>query len=299
MKTKFTLAAILLGFAFATSSCKKDNETDTAFKADQQVTKDQNQADHEAEDVSALQDDLMAANEAKLSGRMAVNDTTYTFPFDSCATVTIIPKGSNATGKVTVDYGSGCQGRDGRYRKGIISWTFTDRLRKPGAVIITSFLNYGVKRINSEAYVMVDNASTKITTNMSSNEPVGGNTTIQLKREVGMKLIFSDNTTFTYLGTKNLVWDLGALGYRWDNVYTLKAGSNLTGIDRQGREYTMTVNNDVVRKASCALAGIFKPVSGKVTITNNTKTKVVDFGDGTCDNTVTISINGKATRTRW
>mgnify|MGYP001023429099 CR=1 FL=1 len=58
MKTKFTLAAILLGFAFATTSCKKDNETDAAFTADQQVTKDQNQADNEAEDVSAMQDDL-------------------------------------------------------------------------------------------------------------------------------------------------------------------------------------------------------------------------------------------------
>jgi hypothetical protein len=46
MKTKFTLAAILLGFAFATYSCKKDDETDTAFTADQQVTKDQNQADN-------------------------------------------------------------------------------------------------------------------------------------------------------------------------------------------------------------------------------------------------------------
>jgi len=283
-----------------TASCKKDDEnTDAGFTADQEVTKDQNQTDNEVEDISAMQDDLMASNETKLYARVAVVDTTYTIPFDSCATVTIIPKGTNPTGKISVNYGTGCQGRDGRYRKGIIEWTFTDRIRKPGAVLTTKFISYGVKKTNSDSYIMVDNASTKITTNMSSNEPIPGNTTFQLRRDIGMKLIFPDNSTFSFLGTKDLVWDLGVLGYRWDNVYTMKAGSNLTGVDRKNRNYTMTVNTDVVRKASCSLAGVFKPVSGKLTITHDAKTKVVDFGDGTCDNSVSVTINGKITRTRW
>lgn len=299
MNMKFLIPIAIFGLLVSTTGCKKDKEdSDAVFSADQQVSKDQNSADNEAEDIGAMQDDLMASNESKLMARIAA-DTVYTFQFDSCATVTLVPKGNNATGKVTVNYGTGCQGRDGRFRKGIVEWTFTDKLRKPGAVVTTKFIGYGVRAASSPAYTMIDNASTKVTTNTSSNEPLPGNAVITLKRDIAMKLVFPDNTTFNYIGTKNLSWNLGLLGYRWDNVYTLKAGSNLTGTDRQNRAYTLTVNQDVVRKASCALVGVYKPVSGKLTITHNSKTKVMDFGDGTCDNSVSVTINGKLTRTRW
>ena len=93
--------------------------------------------------------------------------------------------------------------------------------------------------------------------------------------------------------------NVGQLGNRWDNIYITKAGSKQSGIDRKGREYNMEVNVDVVRKAECALAGIYKPVSGQITISHETKTKVVNFGNGICDNTVDITINGKKTKTRW
>lgn len=299
MKTNAILSLLAFSLMLSLGSCKKDDDTDAIFAADQQVSKDQNQADNEVEDVSAMQDDLMAQNEARLYARTNVNDTVYTFPFDSCATVTLVPKGSNATGSITVDYGTGCQGRDGRFRKGIVKWTYTDRLRKPGAVVTTTFQNYAVKPLNASEYVQIDNASNKITTNLNTVEVSQEIPTLKLRREVNMILRFSDNSTFSWAGTKNVEWNLGILGYRWDNVYTLKAGSQLQGTDRIGRTYGLLVNLDVVRKASCSLAGIFKPVSGQVSITHDDKSKVVDFGDGNCDNTVTITINGKRTRTRW
>jgi hypothetical protein len=300
MKTNFFITALLLGLSISFSSCKKDSEdTDSVFNADQQVSKDQNQIDHESEDVGAMQDDLMAANEGRLFARTAVTDTVYTFPFDSCATVTLIPKGNNPTGKITVDFGTGCQGRDGRFRRGKIEWTFTDRLRKPGSVIETRFINYGVKPQNASEYINIDNSSTKTTTNLSTSEAFNDNSILLFRRDINMKLNFSDNTSFTYSGTKNLKWDLSILGYRWDNTYTLNAGSQLSGTDRQGRPWSMTVNTDVVRKAACALSGVYKPVSGTLTILHGNKTKFIDFGNGACDNSITITINGAVRRTRW
>lgn len=299
MKTNAILSILTLSLMLGLTSCKKDNDESGIFNADQQVSKDQNQADNEIEDISAMQDDLMAQNEARLYARTNVSDTIYRFNFDSCATVTLVPKGSNATGSITVDYGTGCQGRDGRFRKGIVKWTFTDRLRKPGAVVTTTFQNYAVKPLNASEYIQIDNNSSKITTNLNTVEVSAEIPTLKLRREVNMILRFSDNSTFSFAGTKNLEWNLGILGYRWDNIYTFKAGSQLQGTDRVGRAYGMLVNNDVVRKASCALAGVFKPVSGQLTITHDSKTKVVDFGDGSCDNVVTVIINGKRTRTRW
>lgn len=300
MKTTSFLKTVFLGVLVSTLGCKKDkdNSSDTVA-TEMQVSQDQNQADNEVEDVASLQDDVMAQFETKLNGRSAVGEPDSTFPYADCATVTITPKGTNPTGRIKVDFGNGCLGADGRYRKGIIYWTFTDRIRKAGAVIVTTFENYGVKKDAASNYVMVDNSSTKVTTNESDADVSLTNTTVRFKREVNMKMIFSDNTAFIFSGTKHVQWELNTLGYRWDNVYTLKSGSGLQGIDRLGRNYTLTVDQDVVRKASCALAHVYKPVSGKITIQHNAKTKVIDFGDGNCDNQITITINGTVTRTRW
>jgi hypothetical protein len=240
----------------------------------------------------------MAENESKL-GRIAVDGDTLTASYDNCGMVYLIPKGTNPTGTIWVDFGTGCLGADGRTRKGIIRWTYTDRLRKPGAIITTQFLNYAVKPAGESDFIAVDNSSTKVTTNESTSEISSTNSLMSLKRVINMKLNFADNTNFTWMGTKNLTWDLGQLGNKWDNVYTLKSGSGLSGTGRQGQPYTLTVNNDVIRKTSCQLIGVFKPVSGKITIQHNSKTKVIDYGNGTCDNSVSVTVNGVLRTFRW
>ena len=296
MKTNGFLKLAVIGFAVLTLGCKKDkdeNMSDTA--TEMQVTSDQNEADTDVEDVATMQDDIMASHESAL-GRAAVDSI---FTYESCAIVTITPKGNNATGNIKVDFGEGCVGQDGRTRKGVINWSFTERLRKPGAVVVTSFQNYAVKPIGAANFIMIDNASTKVTTNESTTEPTIESAVLNLKRDLNMKLVFPDANTFTYTGTKHVAWDLGVLGNRWDNIYSVKVGSTLSGTGRGGKAYTWTVNTDVVRKTACQLLGIFKPVSGVVTIQHNNKTKVVDFGDGNCDKTVTITINGTRTITRW
>jgi hypothetical protein len=294
---KFCLVAAASGLML--SSCKKDSEQPDTFSEDQQVGIDQNQADNEAEDVSNLEDQVMDANEAKINGRLASDSVVVPFDSSSCTMVTIIPKGNNPTGKITIDFGTGCLCRDGRTRKGKIISVFTDRVRKQGAVVQTSYEGYGVTKRGSTEFVMLDNSSTKKTTTVSAPEQLVNNSVLSISRELNMKMQMSDGLTFSYAGTKNIQWDLGMLANRWDNVYTTKAGSSLSGTDRKGRNYTLMVDTDVVRKAECAFIGVYKPVSGQITISHNTKTKVLNFGDGTCDNTVDVTINGKKTRTRW
>ena len=63
MKINAILSILSVSLLLGLASCKKDDESDAIFAADQQVSKDQNQADNEVEDVSAMQDDLMAQNE--------------------------------------------------------------------------------------------------------------------------------------------------------------------------------------------------------------------------------------------
>ena len=114
-----------------------------------------------------------------------------------------------------------------------------------------------------------------------------------------MKMIFSGGSSFTHKGTKSIKLELYELGYKWDNVYTLLAGSEITGKDKRGKAYTWTATTNIVRKATCALVRKYKPVSGILTITHENKTKVIDFGNGDCDNEVTVTISGKTKRSRW
>jgi hypothetical protein len=292
MKTTSYIRLAILGLAISTFGCKKDDKDPDTFTADQEVAVDGNRAETESEDVSGMEEDIMGRDIN--FGRIA---TDSVFQYDNgCGTVTIIRKGNNSTGKVTIDFGAGCVGKDGRTRKGKIEWTFTDRIRKPNAVIVTSFINYGVKKPGGEDFVMIDNASKKTTTNTSQVESVN---TLNIKRDLDMKLNFSDGASFTQKGTKDIKLELNVLGNRWDNVHTVLAGSVVTGNDRRGRTYTWTATSDIVRKSACALQTIYKPVSGILTIANDSKTKVIDFGNGNCDNEVTVTINGKLRKTRW
>jgi hypothetical protein len=299
MKMKLFLLAAAAGLAF--TSCKKDSETPDTFNDDQIVAYDQNQADSEADDVSNLENQIMEANDSKINGRIATDSVVVPFDTANCAQVTIVPKGSNPTGTITINFGStGCLCKDGRRRKGKITSVFTDRIRTQGAVINTSYENYGVTRRGSSDFVMFDNSSTKKTTTTSAPAEISDNAILGITREVNMKMMLPAGSTFSYTGSRQMVWDLGQLANRWDNVYTTKAGSSQSGVDRKGRNYTMTVDTDVVRKAECAYAGFYKPVSGQITIQHDSKTKVVNFGDGsTCDNEVDVSISGKRRKMRW
>jgi len=293
MKTIQYFQFAILGLVFATAGCKKDKDSEPdTFAADQQVAVDGNRADHESEDVSGLEDDIMSKSDISFARTATEGDTNFSY---DCATVTLVRRGSNPTGKLTVDFGTGCVGSDGRTRKGIIEWTFTDRLRNPNAIISTTFKDYGVRKNSSDNYVMVDNASTKKTTNMNE---VASTTSIVLKREIDMKLNFTDGTSFSHKGTKNIVLTQLS-GDRWTRVHTVLAGSQQNGTDRKGRNYVMSVSKDLVRKGECAKLGFYKPVSGILTITNDNKTKSIDFGNGDCDGEVTVTINGKIRRTRW
>lgn len=295
MKNFLKIAFVFL--MLSAVSCRKDDDETAPSLSEQQVAIDENQVQNESDDVTAIQDDVMGRDGVSFGRVAAATDTS--FSWESCATVTVVPRGNNATGKITVDFGTGCAGPDGRIRKGKLEWTFTSRLREPGAIIVTRFMDYGVKRAQADAFVMVDNASTLTTTNENTQPFNPSSPVLNLRRDISMILRFSDNTTFSRSGTRSVTWDLGAPGNRWDNVYTIRAGSSVSGKDRQGRAYTATVRTDVIRKTACALLGVYKPVSGIVDLVREGKTMTLDYGNGVCDQTVLVTRNGKSVRTRW
>ena len=73
------------------------------------------------------------------------------------------------------------------------------------------------------------------------------------------------------------------------NVYFHIEGT-ASGVTRGGRTYKATITEKVVFKVSCANDRIFIPTQGKKDIEVDGSLKItVDYGDGTCDNTVTLT----------
>ena len=64
------------------------------------------------------------------------------------------------------------------------------------------------------------------------------------------------------------------------------------GVNQEGVAYSTEILQTIVHKRECALSGIFIPVEGIKEITKGDNVWTVDFGDGTCDNTVTITNDG-------
>jgi hypothetical protein len=105
----------------------------------------------------------------------------------------------------------------------------------------------------------------------------------------GMTVGYEDGTTASWTGN---------LAFAYEDVSKrkgeLKISGNISGTSRQGMPFTATITNDLLFKTGCL--GLTKqiPVSGKITITTNGATSLVDYGDGTCDKAYTVTVDGEA-----
>jgi hypothetical protein len=57
----------------------------------------------------------------------------------------------------------------------------------------------------------------------------------------------------------------------------------------------MEITEDIVFKAECLSDKKFLPVSGEKILSVNGRVITVNYGSGSCDNTITVTINGEST----
>ena len=198
------------------------------------------------------------------------------FGFD-CAEVT---KDEDA-GTIVIDFGDGCEGKKGRVKKGKILISYSGERLVPGSFKIVTFENFFVDSVQIEG--------TKTTRNISTDTE--SNPTY-LSTIVGGKMTFADGSVATREAehTKIKVIDFSDTTLIESQKYGVVSGINLNGLT-----YSRVIDesNPVIIKKSCTEGRIFAPVSGVITIkVENESEKTIDFGDGTCDNLVTITQDG-------
>jgi len=297
MKMITSLSKPLLGLTLTAllviASCKKDQSSNSQNSGDNasatlSAASDEAVAEEQFDDVfnaSVGIDDATAGEDLGIGGNIGMGvfssvNTNGTLREDSlherCFTVDVFPKERGVFPKtVTIDFGTGCLGRDGKLRKGKIITVYTGKMHIPGSKATTTFEGYAVDSFAIEGMHEVQNVST-------SNQRAWTRKVIAAKitnTNSGKWVSWSCEKTHTQVeGNGTPFWP-------FDDVFNITG--NAKGEKSNGNSWTAAISTPLVRKFIC-----YWIVQGTVNITHNDTEGVLDYGQGDCDNKATITING-------
>jgi hypothetical protein len=263
---KFTtlVAIALLGFV---SSCKDEetvNVQDIADASSESLTDSYYQ---DADDVALYS--LEFKNTAP--GRTESDDYRI-----ACAGITITPtEGSTQTsGTLVIDFGTNCIDAKGNVRKGKINLAYEGSVGSVGFSVAETFTDYYINGIKLEGTRTI----TRVEASNQDNKK--------------HHIVLTDGKA---------TWPDATFATRSADLYreldvtagTITITGSASGSGRKGKTYAMEIAEDVIHKMSCIADGIYMAVDGKKVFTiNGTKQITIEYGDGTCDKVVTITING-------
>lgn len=273
MKVRTLLTAFtLVTFTMGIHSCKKAdavNELETTFE----LAGNQAVSDNLTQDANDVFNEMAVS--ADVMGGRTPSQTTGIL---GCATLTVTPLvGWPKT--ILIDFGNTNCSSNGTNRRGKINVVLSDSVRKSGSTATMTFDGYYVNDYKVEGTITWTNTST------------GGTTSWQRKIENG-KITEPTGRYWLHSGTKIVVQTAGsATPYNLlDDVFSITGNHTVTNASGDSR--TTTVLTALQKKTICA--NIDK---GTVKIQGPNHYAIVDFGDGTCDNLATLSIDGQAPRT--
>ena len=199
-----------------------------------------------------------------------------------CAIVTHY-KDANSTeitpiGKITIDFGTGCTDARGKKWKGMIVVNYKGKRFMPGSVMVVTFLDFYKNDVKVEGKHTITNI-TPSQQDYPKFQIVNSGT-----------MIFPDGRTATREQKLTREWKKGSTPA--EDKWVTEGGS--TGTNKNGKNYEMKINSSLICSRACEISNkVFIPVQGIKTLTVDSKVITIDYGDGSCDNTLTITVNGK------
>lgn len=181
----------------------------------------------------------------------------------------------------TLDYGTeNCKCFLGNDKRGKINVSLSDWWKNEGSL----------KEISFEDFYMNDNKMEGIKTTLNTGLNASGNLTFT-KNVTDAKLTYADATSMTWACEKfSEQVEGGATLLFADDVWSVTGGGS--GVNLDGKNFTTTISSALIYKNGC-----FYPASGVVEIaTEGEALKVINYGDGECDNIITVTV-GDVTET--
>jgi hypothetical protein len=268
MKTKFfnSIFAIIIA-SLAMLACEKEERMSQGTDEEEEKTLESASVGEDAGD-DALEIATQAESQLTVDGGR-VNSL--------CAIITKDVEHKT----LTIDFGDGCVGPYGRERSGKIIITYSSEIGDNLANRIITFENYFVNNKGVSGRIELRDVSINPLGNLQS-----------VKRLIDLTITFPNGEYIVFNGsrTRELL-----SGYAdedlTNNVYRITG--SVTGHSTTGRSFTHEITEPIIADWSCAAQGNFARISGKVEMTRLggyvSRKRIVDYGDGNCDNTITIT----------
>ncbi len=285
------LAALALMLALLFTSCKKESsgtDTTTTVTEDSvetaatvEATTQDAQAEAQFDDVFNITASMNTPQVGEDLGMEVNVSGLYTLggkPDTSapCFTITVVPNIPHIFPKtVTIDFGTGCLGRDGKYRKGKIVSIYTNPMMVPGAKVSTTFVGYSVDSFAIEGTHITENTSTS---NMQGWKISVINGKITNTNTGNWKIWNSVKSVLQIEGN-------GTPHFPLDDVYKITGGA--TGSNSAGNTWSSNVVDPLIKKFTCPWI-----VKGTVRLMRNGNYALLDYGNGECDNLAILYVNG-------
>lgn len=269
-KMRFTLVILFLLGLF-TTSCKNDEDTDEIVSLealDQKSFETQSEVEKSNDGVNAIVEDFYYFEEIHDSR----NPPNGQFLPD-CVIITRVLTENTKT--VTLDFGDGCELRNGNFVSGKIVLEYNRNTEELTKSIQVSFINFyfndkniaGTKQIIRQRENDNGNPESTYTANITVTWPDGSFATSQGQR------------------TREWVDGVGS-GFWLDNVFLITG--NWTFVKKNGTVLIGTITTPLRRELSCRFL-----VSGVVELSKNGNVATLDYGNGDCDAFGLVTINGE------
>jgi hypothetical protein len=260
----FGLITLLLMIGF--TACEKEqteNDAEQTNLAEKDVI-----AENAFDEISDIADEAFGQ---AMGGLKSTDDGIRRL--GPCVTITLDT--TSMPHVLTIDFGEdNCLCNDGKWRRGKIIVTFTGRYHQPGTVITHNLEDYHVNDNHIQGTKVMSNLGPNTNGQPEYSTVVNGSITFH---QTGFMISWESDHLRTWIeGYETPEW--------WDNVFLI-TGSG-THSNSNGGGFDRTITEPLRREASCS-----NIVSGIVeTVPVNRPTRILDYGDGTCDNLATLTV---------
>jgi hypothetical protein len=276
LKSVSILTVTFTALAFSCKDEERITAQDTQDISEEAVTDSyfQDMDDMAVVAIDAPSDEEFGSGRTK--GTITVNDNRFRCD-GSPLTVTLERINANPdspSGIITVDFGtSGCEDFEGNVRKGKLVFTYNGRRYVSGSTVVTTGVDYSINGVKLEG--------TRTLTNVST-----GNTPRFTAVLANGKATFEDGSVAERESTITWQWIKAAIPA--DHKLIIDQSSEASGTTRGGRAYEVSLLEDLTYQRFCGIA-----VSGiKQYVIEGEKEITIDYGDGTCDRAIQITVNG-------
>jgi len=268
-------ASLVFLCAIAVLSCTKEESSSIQEEAikdfDVAELKASDETELISEEVISIAEDIYATDEITATSKNFYSSNYL----PDCVTITTV---ETTTGKErTIDFGEGCELPNGNILGGIIYLNYSKDMDVATKTLTLSLENFTFNGAEVEGSASIDR--------MRSND--NGNP--QADAVGSFIATWADGSTASFTGDRTREWIEGyGSGFWADNVFLITGKRSYSG--KFGNTLMKETITPLRRELSCRFI-----VSGVLEITRNDTMVTLDFGDGDCDATGTLTYSDGST----